>query len=34
MNNKLSLRYGENLFLSFELFQFNESRYCPVSIFL
>ena len=29
----LSFRYPENLYLIFELFQYDELRYCPESIF-
>ena len=32
-DNLLSFRYRENLFLVFELFQFDESYYFPESIF-
>ena len=32
-DNLLSVRYGENLFLVFELFQFDESYFFPESIF-
>ena len=33
MINELSFCYPENLSLIFELFQYDELRYCPESIF-
>ena len=34
MSKNLSFCYSENLPLIFELFQYDELRYCPESIFI